>query len=254
MRLIDTHCHFDLPAFDPDRAALVNAMHKAGVSDLVFPAITAARWARLRDITDTSIQFHASYGLHPMFMADHQSNHVAQLRQWLEHERPVAVGECGLDFFIADPDKERQIALFKQHLQLARDFDLPLIIHARKALDEVLKHIRSVGSLRGVVHSFSGSQQQAEQLIGQGFYLGVGGTVTYERAKRLRKVVANIPPERIVLETDAPDQPDSEWRGKRNEPARLVVIAATVATLTGDTLEGIAKTTTSNAQRLFGIV
>lgn len=253
MRLIDTHCHFDLPVFDPDRDALVQSMNASGVSDVIFPAISAAGWGRLRDIAHTSAHFHASYGLHPMFMAQHQDEHIAQLRRWLEREHPVAVGECGLDFFIADPDKEQQISLFEQHLRLARDFDLPLIIHARKSLDEVLKQIRRFGSLRGVVHSFSGSRQQAEQLIEQGFYLGIGGTATYDRAKRLHKVIANVPQERILLETDAPDQPDSQWRGKRNEPGRLAVIARTVAELTGTPIETIAGITTGNAQRLFGI-
>lgn len=253
MRLVDTHCHFDHPVFDVDRDELVNSMNTNGVSDVIFPATTATGWQRLRDITQTSAHFHASYGLHPMFMAQHHEKHLAQLRQWLENERPVAVGECGLDFFIADPDRERQTSLFEQHLHLARDFDLPLIIHARKSLDEVLKHIRKVGSLSGVVHSFSGSQQQADQLIEQGFYLGIGGTATYERAKRLHKVIANVPQERLLLETDAPDQPDSQWRGKRNEPGRLPVIAGTVAELTKTDVETIAETTTSNAQRLFGI-
>ncbi len=253
MRLIDTHCHFDHPVFDTDRDELVYAMNISGVSDLIVPATTATTWQRLRDITHTSTHFHASYGLHPLFMAQHQDKHIAQLRQWLEHEHPVAVGECGLDFFIDNPGKERQISLFQQQLHLACDFDLPVIIHARKSLDEVLKYLRKVGSLRGVVHSFSGSQQQADQLIEQGFYLGVGGTVTYERAKRLHKVIANVPQERILLETDAPDQPDSQWRGKRNEPGRLAIITETVAKLTGSSGETIAKITTANAQRLFGI-
>nr|CAA6829585.1 MAG: Putative deoxyribonuclease YjjV [uncultured Thiotrichaceae bacterium] len=253
MRLIDTHCHFDHPVFDVDRSALVRSMNAKGISDVIFPAVTAASWQRLRDITQTSVHFHASYGLHPMFMAEHQEKNIAQLRHWLEHEQPVAVGECGLDFFIENPDKARQITLFTQHIRLAREFDLPLIIHARKSLDEVLKQIRRAGSLRGVIHSFSGSQQQADQLIEQGFYLGVGGTVTYDRAQRLHKVIANIPQERILLETDAPDQPDSHWRGKRNEPARLVVIAETVAKLTDTSTENIANITTANTQRLFGI-
>lgn len=253
MRLIDTHCHFDLPAFDADRPELVQSMQQAGVTDLIFPAITAASWQCLKRITDTAPGFHASYGLHPVFMAEHNCGDIAELRQWLEHERPVAVGECGLDFFIPDPDKEAQIALFQAQLRLAKEYDLPLIIHARKALDEVLKYIRQLGDLRGVIHSFSGSLQQAEQLVEQGFYLGIGGTVTYERAKRLHNVVSNIPLEHLLLETDAPDQPDSHWRGKRNEPARLPIIAASVAELTGTGAEQIALITTGNAQRLFGI-
>jgi TatD DNase family protein len=253
MRFIDTHCHFDHPVFDADRSEVVHAMHEAGVTDLILPAVSAASWQRLRRITESSPHFHASYGLHPMFMAEHRDVDIADLRKWLEHERPVAVGECGLDFFIPEPDKTAQVTLFQQQIRLAREFDLPLIIHARKAVDEVLKYIRQTGSLRGVIHSFSGSQQQAGQLIEQGFYLGVGGTITYQRAQRLRKVISSVPPERLLLETDAPDQPDSNWRGKRNEPARLAGIAAVLAEITETGVEQIANITTNNAQRLFGI-
>ncbi|MEZ5536456.1 MAG: TatD family hydrolase [Thiolinea sp.] len=253
MRLIDTHCHFDHPKFDADRSELVQAMQKAGVTDLIFPAVTAAGWGKLKQLTDSSDYFHASYGLHPMFIRAHHDKDIEQLHKWLEDEQPVAVGECGLDFYIADPDKEKQIALFKQQLHLAKEFDLPLIIHARKSMDIVLKHIRQLGSLRGVIHSFSGSQQQADQLIEQGFYLGVGGTITHERAKRLRRIISTAPPERLLLETDAPDQPDSHWTGKRNEPARLAFIASVLAELTESSIEHIAELTTTNAKRLFGI-
>lgn len=253
MRLIDSHCHFDSPVFDHDRAQLLHQMTLLGITDIIFPATTAADWPRLRQITDSSPHYHASYGLHPMFMQQHTSEHSAQLRIWLEQETAVAVGECGLDFFIPGFNQAAQEALFLQHLTLARDFDLPLIIHARKSLDIILKHIRRIDNLRGVIHSFSGSQQQAEQLIKAGFYLGIGGTVTYERAKRLHKVVSQIPEEYLLLETDAPDQPDSQWRGKRNEPNRLPVIAQAIADLRQTSVGHIAQITTGNALRLFAL-
>ena len=253
MRLIDTHCHFDDPVFDADRQQLNARMASMGISDVIFPAISATSWPQLKSITDSAPHYHASYGLHPMFMEQHSNSHIQQLRQWLEQEQAVAVGECGLDFFIPDHDRAWQEALFIQHLHLARDFDLPLIIHARKSLDTILKHIRHIGGLRGVIHSFSGSQQQAEQLIAQGFYLGIGGTITYERAQRLRKVVSQIPETHLLLETDAPDQPDSQWRGKRNDPTRLPVIAGTLAELRRISIKEVAQITTSNALRLFGI-
>ncbi|MEZ5479971.1 MAG: TatD family hydrolase [Thiolinea sp.] len=253
MRLVDTHCHFDDPGFDVDRAQQVQAMRRQGVSDLVFPAITAATWPRLRAIVEQDAGFHAAYGLHPVYLQEHRAEHLQALRQWLLTEPAVAVGECGLDFFLPELDREQQQAIFIQHLHLAREFDLPLIIHARRALDEVLKQLRRVGGLRGVIHSFAGSLQQAEQLIEQGFYLGIGGTVTYERAQRLRRVVAAVPENRLLLETDAPDQPDSQWRGRRNEPGRLPVIAAAVAELRGMEPQQLADITTANAQTLFGI-
>ncbi|UOG92746.1 MAG: TatD family hydrolase [Candidatus Thiothrix sulfatifontis] len=254
MRLIDTHCHFDEPDFADDRSLLVDKMSALGVSDLIFPAISAKHWPRLRDICATSPHFHASYGLHPVYLAEHAPTDLVSLRHWLKQEQPVAIGECGLDFFLPELSVMEQESLFIAHLILAREFELPLIIHARRSLDCVLKHIRRFSdkkNLGGVIHSFAGSQQQADMLIKLGFYLGVGGTVTYPRAQRLRQVLANVPLERLLLETDAPDQPDSAWRGKRNDPTRLPVIAASLAELRGESLEHIAEITTANALHLF---
>ncbi|MBU0654155.1 MAG: TatD family hydrolase [Gammaproteobacteria bacterium] len=251
MRLIDTHCHFDEPDFDADRESLVQQMQAVGVSDLVFPAVTAATWPRLKAICASSPHFHASYGLHPIYLAQHRPEHVQELRGWLAREQPVAVGECGLDFYLPELDVQQQEELFVAHLQLAREFDLPLIIHARRSVDIIIKHIRRFPGSCGVIHSFAGSQQQADTFIKLGFCLGVGGTCTYPRANRLRTILAQVPLEMLLLETDAPDQPDSQWRGKRNDPTRLPVIAATLAELRGDTIAHIADITTQNAQRLF---
>lgn len=255
MKLIDTHCHFDEPDFDDDRSLLADKIQQAGVTGLIFPAISAQHWPRLRDICATSPHFYATYGLHPVYLAEHTPQDLAALPHWLAQERPVAVGECGLDFFLPQLDIQQQEDLFIAHLKLAREFDLPLIIHARRSLDCVLKHIRRFSGknsgVKGVIHSFAGSQQQADMLIKLGFYLGVGGTSTYPRAQRLRTILANVPLEVLLLETDAPDQPDSAWRGKRNDPTRLPVIAQTLAELRGESLEQIAEVTTANAIHLF---
>lgn len=254
MKLIDTHCHFDEPDFMDDRSLLADKMQKLGVTDLIFPATCAKHWTRLRDTCATSPHFHATYGLHPVYLAEHTPEDTVALRRWLAQERPVAVGECGLDFFLTHLNIQQQEDLFTIHLKLAREFDLPLIIHARRSLDCVLKHIRrfsSENNLKGVIHSFAGSQQQADTLIKLGFHLGVGGTSTYPRAQRLRNILANVPLESLLLETDAPDQPDSAWRGKRNDPTRLPIIAATLAELRGESLSRIAEVTTTNAVQLF---
>lgn len=250
-RFIDTHCHFDEPDFDGDRTALTQQMHAMGVTDLVLPAVTAATWGRLQSVCASFPGFHASYGLHPVYLHEHRPEHVVNLAMWLQQGNPVAIGECGLDFFLPQLDTAAQEALFVAQLRLARELDLPLIIHARRSVDAVLKYIRRFPGVTGVIHSFAGSQQQADTLIRLGFYLGVGGTCTYPRAKRLRTVLANVPLERLLLETDAPDQADSAWRGQRNDPTRLPVIAASLAELRGDTITRIAQITTDNATRLF---
>lgn len=251
MQLIDTHCHFDEPVFDHDRAKITRLMQEICVSDLIFPATHEKNWPRLKKICSSSSRFHATYGLHPVFLQQHAPEHIIALKHWLKHEPAVAVGECGLDFFLPQLDKQTQESLFIEHLKLARDFDLPLIIHARRSVDQVLKHIRRFPGSRGVIHSFAGSQQQADMLIKLGFCLGVGGTSTYPRAQRLRNILANAPLEALLLETDAPDQPDSAWRGKRNDPTRLPVIAENLAELRSDSIEHVAAVTTNNAIKLF---
>lgn len=249
--LIDTHCHLDQHEFAPDRDAVIERARAAGVSRQVVPATIAAGWPGLRDVCRASDGLYPAYGLHPMFLDSHRREQIAELKQWLEQETPVAVGECGLDYFIPEPDREEQGWYFDAQLKLARDFDLPVIVHARRAVDEVIAAIRRIGGLRGVVHSFSGSQQQAEMLWKNGFLLGLGGPVTYERAKRLRRLAASMPLEWLLLETDAPDQPDANHRGQRNEPARIVHVLDTIAQLREMEPAELAATTTANAERLF---
>lgn len=253
MKLIDTHCHFDEPDFDDDRSLLADEMQKAGVTDLILPAVTAKNWSRMRDVCASAAHFHATYGLHPVYLNYHQPDDILALTGWLEHEQAVAVGECGLDFYLPQLDVVRQEALFIAQLKLAREFELPLIIHARRSVDSIIKLVRRFPGVSGVIHSFAGSQQQADTLIKLGFYLGVGGTATYPRAQRLRAVLATVPLECLLLETDAPDQPDSGWRGKRNDPTRLPVIAANLAELRHENLGHIAEVTTANAVRLFNL-
>ncbi|MDQ3494166.1 MAG: TatD family hydrolase [Pseudomonadota bacterium] len=249
--LVDSHCHLDAEAFDADRAEVVSRARSAGVHRIVVPATHADGWLGLREICSKDGELHPAYGLHPMFLQQHAPAHLDSLREWIECERPVAIGECGLDYFVEGLDRDRQQRCFDGQLRLAREFDLPLIVHARRAVDAVIASIRKVGGLRGVVHSFSGSRQQAQQLWELGFLIGLGGPVTYERAQRLRRLAAVMPIDCLLLETDAPDQPDAGIRGQRNEPARLAKVRDTVAVLRGETPEAIAAATTANAVRLF---
>ncbi len=251
--LADSHCHLDAPEFDPDRGAVIARARSAGVTRQVVPAITAASWPKLREVCASAPGLFPAYGLHPMYLADHRPEHLHALRDWIEREKPVAVGECGLDFFVEGLDAQQQQIHFDGQLQLAREFGLPLIVHARRAVDQVIASIRKVGGLRGVVHSFSGSEEQARQLWKLGFLLGIGGPATYPRANRLRKLVATMPAEFLLLETDAPDQPDSMIRGQRNEPARLHFICASFAALRGIDAHELARITTDNAARLFNL-
>jgi len=253
MDLIDSHCHLDAPEFDPDRVDVVARARGAGVRAQVVPAVEADGWSKLRDVCRAGEGLHPAYGLHPMYLDAHRPAHLDALRDWLERERPVAVGECGLDYYVDGLDRDSQQHYFEGQLRLAREFDLPVVVHARRAVDAVIASLRRIGGLRGVVHSWSGSGEQARQLWDLGFLLGVGGPVTYERARRLRRLVATMPLEHLLLETDAPDQPDAGIRGQRNEPARLARVLDAVARLRDESPVDIARATSANAARLFAL-
>jgi TatD DNase family protein len=251
MPLVDSHCHLDAAEFDTDRDAVIARARDAGVARQIVPAVDAAGWPKLRDIGSRDAGLFPAYGLHPMYLDAHDREHLPLLREWIERERPVAVGECGLDYFIEGLDRDAQSHYFDGQLRLAREFELPVIVHARRAVGAVIAAIRRVGKLRGVVHSYSGSIEQAQQLWELGFLVGLGGPVTYDRANRLRKLAATMPLEYLLLETDAPDQPDAGIRGQRNEPARLADVLAVIAQLRGEEAAAIAAATTANAERLF---
>lgn len=251
--LIDSHCHFDDRSFDQDRADAWQRARASGVMAQIIPAVTADDWPRVKSTCVNYPDLYPAYGLHPMFCHKHQDSDVQLLRNWIKQENPIAVGECGLDFYIKNPDKEQQIELFEAQLDIAREFKLPIIIHARKAVEDVINRLRHYPSLRGVLHSYSGSLQQAERLIEMGFLMSFGGPITYPGAKRLHRLVADLPLEYIMLESDSPDQPDSLHPGQRNEPSYLPLILQQISELRGEPAEDIAIRTTANAQRLFGI-
>ncbi|HNR92804.1 MAG TPA: TatD family hydrolase [Dokdonella sp.] len=251
--LVDSHSHIDVAAFAGDRDAAIARAHAAGVRRQIVPAIAAAGWGPLRALCGARAGLHPAYGLHPMYIEEHRPDDLDALAEWASDEDCVAIGECGLDFHVEGLDARAQRHYFLGQLELARELGLPVIVHARKAVDEVIATLRRVGGLRGVVHSFSGSREQAEHLWRLDFMLGIGGPVTYERAQRLRGIVASMPLEFLLLETDSPDQPLATHRGERNEPAHLVDVLDCVARLRNVDADMIATATTRNAERLFGL-
>src|ERR1700722_625914 len=251
--LIDSHSHFDVAEFDADRDAALARARDAGVKRQILPAIAISGFDKLRALCATEHGLFPAYGLHPLFLSEHELDHLDELEKWIAREKPIAVGECGLDFHVTDLNGERQRTYFERQLELAREYDLPVILHARRAVDDVTAAIRRTGQLRGVVHSFSGSPEQAQQLWKLGFHIGIGGPVTYERAHRLRNIVATMPLEFLLLETDSPDQPLHGFQGKRNEPARLGDVCETIPRLRGTAAEEIADSTTRNCECLFGL-
>lgn len=251
--LIDSHCHLDDTVFDIDRSTLLQTAKDRGIIAHVLPATTAENWSRLQQVCAEHQGLHPTYGLHPMFLEQHRESDLEALREQLQNTRTVGVGECGLDYSQDATDTTMQHHWFENQLVLAREFDLPIVIHARGAVEDVISAIRESGHHSGVVHSYNGSEVQAKRLIDLGYLMSFGGAVTYERARRLRELVKTLPLDALMLETDAPDQPDANHRQQRMEPAWLVGIFDVFCSLRSETPEKIAETTTNNAVSLFGI-
>lgn len=256
---IDSHCHLDAPEFDADRVEVLAAARAAGVAQLVLPAVAVAHFGPLQRLARQRGLAYA-LGIHPLFVEQAQDGDLERLQQALADAAAdplcVAVGEIGLDHFVPGLDWPRQQRFLHAQLEMARAAALPVILHTRRALDEVLAALRRHPVRGGIAHAFNGSAQQAGQLLAMGFKLGFGGTLTFERARRIRELACTLAPQALVLETDAPDiapqwlQRSAAERAAgatcRNSPAELPRIAATLADLRGWTLEETAAITRAN--------
>ncbi|MEO8419197.1 MAG: TatD family hydrolase [Methylophilaceae bacterium] len=250
---IDTHCHLDAGEFDADRDAVALAALQQGVSMIVVPAVERANFNAVCNLADQYAHCALALGIHPLCVDRAQPDDVPFLAALVEKKlsgkkQPVAIGEIGLDFFVEGYSRERQEYYFVEQLKLARQFDLPVILHVRRSVDDVLKHLRRIKVRGGIAHAFNGSRQQADMLIDLGFKLGFGGAMTYPRALKIRELAATLPLESMVLETDAPDIAP-EWLGHhgRNSPDQLPEIAQVLADLRGIKCAEVAAITTRNA-------
>lgn len=249
--LVDSHLHLDDERFDNDRGQVLQRARDHGVRSMVVPSVHRQSWDSIASLARDQSEIFPAYGLHPVFQSGHRAEHLATLPSWLDAHPAVAVGEIGLDFFVEQADREAQQSYFSRQLAIASEQGLPVIIHARRAVEAVILAIRHQPGLRGVVHSFSGSEEQARQLFDLGFLVGLGGPVTYPGAHRLHRLVAGMPIDHLLLESDAPDQPGVEHRGQRNEPAWLRTTLSHVARLRDEDEAVVAAATSANAERLF---
>ena len=245
--LIDTHCHLDAAEFDADREAVAKAAALAGVGRIVVPAVERANFGAVASVCRDHACCAAAYGIHPMYVDRARDDDLDALRETVAREQPLAVGEIGLDRFVEPRDDARQEYWFAAQLELAREAELPVLLHVRRAIDPVLMHLRRCRVPGGIAHAFNGSRQQAEEFIRLGFKLGFGGSLSFPRATRIRDLAATLPLDAIVLETDAPDIPPHWLDGGRNSPDQLPRIAAELADLRGMTLADLAAASTANA-------
>jgi TatD DNase family protein len=269
IRWIDSHCHLDAAEFDSDRSVAVARAHGAGVTMQVLPAVQVGNFDTVRGLAHEHGLAYA-LGIHPMCVDSAADDDLGRLRQALQVHRDdprlVAIGETGLDHFLPGLDRARQERFFVAHLQLAREFGLPVIMHVRRSGDTLLKHLRRIAVPGGIAHAFNGSLQQARFFAGLGFRLGFGGAMTFERALQIRRIAADVADNVPVLETDAPDIPPywlyrtaaeraagvataaGHGQSGRNEPAELPRIARTLAALRGWSIAHTAHMTVANTE------
>lgn len=252
---IDTHCHLDAHEFGGESLAVARAAGAAGVSMIVMPAVEVANFDTVAALASSAPNTSYALGIHPIYVPQAREEDLALLRTRVEaaiaDPRFVAIGEIGLDFFLpmlAEPAmREKQDHFMREQLRIAREFNLPVLMHVRRSQDQVLKHVRQMRPAGGIAHAFNGSFQQAQAYIDLGFKLGFGGAMTFTRALQIRRLAAELPLEAIVLETDAPDISPAWVHPARNSPLQLPAIGAVLAGLRGVDAVLVQSATKANA-------
>ena len=255
MELTDTHCHLFLPEFDTDRADAIDRAVESGVTRMFLPNVDhSTADALLRTCDEYPDHCFPMMGLHPTSVNGSFEHELRQVEEWFDHQKFHAVGEIGIDLYWDRSFREQQEEAFLIQLGWASDRNLPVVIHVRESYRETIQVIREsrYGNLRGIFHCFSGTREQAEEILGLGFYLGIGGLATFKNGG-LDRVLPGINPASLVLETDSPYLAPVPFRGKRNEPSYLLHVATRVAAIYGMSTEELAETTTLTSKQLFGI-
>ena len=250
--IFDTHAHYDDEQFDADREELLSGMKAGGVGMIVDAAAAVASWDKILELTEKYPFLYGSVGVHPDEVGDLNEENFARMSELADRKKIVAIGEIGLDYYWDKENRDLQKMWFIRQLELARQLDLPVIIHSREAAADTMEIMKQhAKGLDGVIHCFSYSPEQAKEYVKMGFYLGIGGVVTFKNAKKLKEVVQEIPLEALVLETDSPYLAPVPHRGKRNNSQNLVYVAEEIAALKGVSYEEVVRQTTENAKKLY---
>ncbi len=254
MKIIDTHCHLDFEVFDADRHEVLADARTQGVNAFIVPGVMRVTWNNVIGLCERYNDVYYALGLHPLFVDSHHNEDISLLQNYLTTHHAVAVGEIGLDFYDRKLAIDKQIQIFESQLNVARQHELPVILHVRKAHEEVLACLKKYPVCGGVVHAFNGSLQQAARYMKNNFKFGFGGMITYSRSTRLRSLAKELPLESIVLETDAPDMTVESHRGERNSPAYLPECLRALADVRKMPAEDVAWQTLQNSYDLFKVM
>ena len=251
--LVDTHCHLDDKAFDPDRAGVIERAREAGVRLMLNTGGTVQGSRRGVELAREEEGIYAAVGIDPFGAKGREPGEIEEITKLAGEDKVVCLGEVGLDYHHKHTTPEDQAKLFGAMLELAESEGLPVSLHCREAQNEMLALLEERTELSGAMHCFSGDENDLERVLGMGLYVSAAGPLTYPGSKRLRGMVKAMPRDRFLLETDCPYLPPQQHRGKRNEPSYLPLVARAVAGEWGGTVEDVASQTTDNARRLFGL-
>ena len=252
--IFDTHAHYDDEQFDLDRDELLKSMNEAGVGTIVNVSASVESWDDTLKLTKEYPFVYGAAGVHPDYVGDLNEENFAYLEEVAKDEKMVAIGEIGLDYYWDKEGHDLQKEWFVRQLLLAEKLNKPVIIHSREAAADTFEIMKEYKDrVSGVIHCYSYSPEQAKEYVKMGFYIGIGGVVTFKNAKKLKEVVENIPLDRIVLETDCPYLSPEPNRGKRNSSKNLVYVADQIAKLKGVSYEEVIKVTEDNARTLYNM-
>jgi TatD DNase family protein len=252
--LVDSHCHLDFPALAEERDAVLARARAAGVEVIQTIGTRLSTFGQVVAIADAHDGVYCSVGVHPHRAAKEPLDGPAQLLEWAEHPKVIGIGESGLDYYYDHSPRDVQAAVFRLHIQAARESGLPLIVHTRDAdrdTADLLRAAMAEAPFTGVIHCYSSSPELGFAAVEMGLYLGLGGILTFKKSDQLRATVRELPLERLLLETDAPYLAPEPFRGRRNEPAYVAHVATALAEIKGRALAEIETATTGNFFRLF---
>ena len=254
--LIDSHAHLDDRRFDRDRDRLIKSLKEFGVELVINPGADLSSSIKAVSLAEEYDNIYAAVGVHPHSAKEMDESTIGLLKSFTNREKVIAIGEIGLDYYYDNSPRDVQRKRFIEQLNLAKEVNLPVIFHSREANKDTFDILKEAqdGSLRGVMHCFSGSVEMAMEYIKLGFYISLAGPVTFKNARIPKEVAKAVPLDKLMIETDAPYLTPEPYRGKRNEPIYVRYVAGTIAELKGLTFEEVAKQTAENTKRLFNIV
>jgi TatD DNase family protein len=253
--LFDTHVHLNAEQFNEDLQEVIDRAIAEGVTNMVVVGFDQVTIEKAIELAEKYDFIYASVGWHPVDAIDMTAEHLDWLRELAKHPKVVALGEMGLDYYWDKSPKEIQKEVFRKQIRLAKEVQLPIIIHNRDATADIVEILKEehAGEVGGIMHCYSGSVETALECIEMNFYISLGGPVTFKNAKKPKEVAESIPMDRLLIETDCPYLTPHPYRGKRNEPAYVKLVAEEIAGLKGLTFEEVAEETSRNAKKLFGI-